>query len=218
MVPTGLPEAVAQFTPTITRGIIPVTTVTVYQTIHQTVYATVLQTVRMPVTVTSYSVTGWAVTSSNSSYSVTGWTQSSSQMSALGPVGSSPGLGPSPFSAASLLGAGAVAGGALGVVTTSLLSSRKRLKRSMPSNESVASTKDELIDQIKNHLDMINQEMENAKKSLQIARDSVGDDAQLANVDMQTTLQNCQENIQQLSDILKMESDTALNTIRKIGG
>ena len=55
-------------------------------------------------------------------------------------------------------------------------------------------------------------------KNLEAALDSVGDDSQLANVDLQTTMQTAQQNIQQLSNISKMLSDTAMNTIRKING
>jgi hypothetical protein len=46
----------------------------------------------------------------------------------------------------------------------------------------------------------------------------VGDDAQLANVDLQNILQKQQQCIQQLSNISKMLEDTAMNIIRKIGG
>jgi len=47
---------------------------------------------------------------------------------------------------------------------------------------------------------------------------SIGDDAQLANVDMQNWLQKQQQNLQMLSSISKMLSDTAMAVIRKIGG
>jgi hypothetical protein len=47
---------------------------------------------------------------------------------------------------------------------------------------------------------------------------SVGDDAQLANVDLQNVLQKQQQTVQQLSNISKMLSDTAMATVRKIGG
>jgi hypothetical protein len=47
---------------------------------------------------------------------------------------------------------------------------------------------------------------------------SVGDDAQLANVDLQNTLQKQQQLIQMLSNVSKLLSDTALSVIRKIGG
>jgi len=46
---------------------------------------------------------------------------------------------------------------------------------------------------------------------------SVGDDAQLANVDLQNTLQRQQQTLQTLSNISKMLHDTAMATIRKIG-
>lgn len=46
---------------------------------------------------------------------------------------------------------------------------------------------------------------------------SVGDDAQLANVDLQNILQRQQQNLQMMPDISKMFYDTAVAVIRKIG-
>jgi hypothetical protein len=46
---------------------------------------------------------------------------------------------------------------------------------------------------------------------------SVGDDAQLANIDLQNVLQKQQQLIQMLSNVSKMLSDTAMAVIRKIG-
>lgn len=45
----------------------------------------------------------------------------------------------------------------------------------------------------------------------------VGDDAQLANVDMQNMLQKQQQTMQMMSQISKMLHDTAMAVIRKIG-
>ena len=47
---------------------------------------------------------------------------------------------------------------------------------------------------------------------------SVGDDAQLANVDLQNMLQKQQQTLQMMSNIGKMLHDTAMAIIRKIGG
>ena len=47
---------------------------------------------------------------------------------------------------------------------------------------------------------------------------TVGDDAQLANVDLQNTLQKQQQNLQMLSNISKAQHDTAMAIIRKLGG
>ena len=47
---------------------------------------------------------------------------------------------------------------------------------------------------------------------------SVGDDAQLANVDLQNALQKQQQALQMLSNISKMFRDTTMSVIRKIGG
>ena len=47
---------------------------------------------------------------------------------------------------------------------------------------------------------------------------SLGDDAQLANVDLQNILQKQQQTLQMMSNISKMLHDTAMAVIRKIGG
>ena len=47
---------------------------------------------------------------------------------------------------------------------------------------------------------------------------SIGDDAQLANVDLQNILQKQQQVLQMMSNISKMLHDTAMEVIRKIGG
>jgi hypothetical protein len=47
---------------------------------------------------------------------------------------------------------------------------------------------------------------------------TIGDDAQLANVDLQNILQKQQQLLQMLSNISKMNHDTAMAIIRKIGG
>ena len=47
---------------------------------------------------------------------------------------------------------------------------------------------------------------------------SIGDDAQLANIDMQQAMQQQQQTLQILSNISKLMADTAMAVIRKIGG
>lgn len=47
---------------------------------------------------------------------------------------------------------------------------------------------------------------------------AIGDDAQLANVDLQNMLQKQQQTLQMMSNISRMLYDTALAVIRKIGG
>lgn len=47
---------------------------------------------------------------------------------------------------------------------------------------------------------------------------ALGDDAQLANVDLQNTLQKQQQTLQMMSNISKMLYDTATSVIRKLGG
>ncbi len=46
----------------------------------------------------------------------------------------------------------------------------------------------------------------------------IGEDAQLANVDLQNALQKQQQTLQTMSNVSKMLHDTAMATIRKIGG
>ncbi len=47
---------------------------------------------------------------------------------------------------------------------------------------------------------------------------SIGDDAQLANIDLQNALQKQQQTLQTMSNVSKMMHDTAMAVIRKIGG
>jgi len=47
---------------------------------------------------------------------------------------------------------------------------------------------------------------------------TLGDDAQLANVDLQNMLQKQQQTLQMMSNISKMLYDTAQSIIRKMGG
>lgn len=47
---------------------------------------------------------------------------------------------------------------------------------------------------------------------------TVGEDAQLANVDMQNMLQKQQQTMQMMSQISKMMRDSAMNVIRNMGG
>ena len=55
-------------------------------------------------------------------------------------------------------------------------------------------------------------------ESLEDKLNSVGDDAQLANVDLQNIVQKQQQTLQMMSNISKQMHDTALSLIRKIGG
>lgn len=55
-------------------------------------------------------------------------------------------------------------------------------------------------------------------KKLEAQLQAIGDDAQLANVDLQNTLQKQQQVLQTMSNISKMLYDTAQSVIRKMGG
>ena len=70
-------------------------------------------------------------------------------------------------------------------------------------NPMSASTKDELDTYLTNLEETLN---------------GVGDDAQLANVDLQNMLQKQQQTLQMMSNISKMLHDTGMAIIRKIGG
>lgn len=56
------------------------------------------------------------------------------------------------------------------------------------------------------------------QRHLEERLNAIGDDAQLANVDLQNVLQKQQQTLQMLSNISKMPHDTATAVIRKIGG
>lgn len=62
------------------------------------------------------------------------------------------------------------------------------------------------------------EEIDNYIKGLEEKLNSVGDDAQLANVDLQNKLQQQQQTLQMMSNISKMLHDTSMSIIRKIGG
>jgi hypothetical protein len=61
-------------------------------------------------------------------------------------------------------------------------------------------------------------ELETYIQGLEEKLNSIGDDAQLANVDLQNMLQKQQQTLQMMSNIAKMLHDTAMAIIRKIGG
>lgn len=61
-------------------------------------------------------------------------------------------------------------------------------------------------------------ELDKYIQGLEERLNSVGDDAQLANVDLQNILQKQQQTLQMMSNISKMLHDTAMAVIRKIGG
>mgnify|MGYP004269821129 FL=1 len=54
-------------------------------------------------------------------------------------------------------------------------------------------------------------------KKVEDQLNSVGDDAQLANVDLQNMLQKQQQTLQMMSNISKALHDTAMSVIRKMG-
>ncbi len=71
---------------------------------------------------------------------------------------------------------------------------------------------------LKQGIDGLKKGFEQEIKKWEEKLNSVGDDAQLANVDLQNTLQKQQQLLQMMSNISKMFYDTAMSVIRKIGG
>lgn len=61
-------------------------------------------------------------------------------------------------------------------------------------------------------------QISDARKELHGQLQSVGEDAQLANVDLQNVLQKQQQTMQMMSNIAKSLHDTAMAVVRKIGG
>ncbi len=61
------------------------------------------------------------------------------------------------------------------------------------------------------------EDLNNAIAAAEENLNSIGDDAQLANIDLQNMLQKQQQTIQMLSNTSKVLHDTAMAVIRKIG-
>jgi hypothetical protein len=74
----------------------------------------------------------------------------------------------------------------------------------------------EMRDELK-RLQSLKAGVEGQIKCLEDKLDIVGDDAQLANVDLQNVLQKQQQTLQMMSNISKLLNDTAMAVIRKIG-
>ena len=66
--------------------------------------------------------------------------------------------------------------------------------------------------------ELVGQLRENDVRAWEEKLSSIGDDAQLANVDLQNILQKQQQTLQMMSNISKMLYDTAQSVIRKLGG
>jgi len=132
----------------------------------------------------------------------------------MGVFGAMPGMIFGSYSDVGLMALGTLAGGALGAVTSNLLSSRKRLKTSMSINGSPEFARNEWISQIKNYHNLISQEMEKCKKSLQI----VGDDENTYNLDLQDRIQHQQQAVESISTLMKSEYDSYMAIIRHMGG
>ena len=72
-------------------------------------------------------------------------------------------------------------------------------------------------EQIREHISGILETMQDYINSKEEILSAIGDDAQLANIDLQSALQKQQQTIQMMSNISKTLHDTALAVIRKMG-
>jgi hypothetical protein len=66
--------------------------------------------------------------------------------------------------------------------------------------------------------DFVHSALSRVNELTQELLNSIGDDAQLANVDLQNVLQKQQQTLQMMSNISKILYDTAQSVIRKFGG
>lgn len=76
----------------------------------------------------------------------------------------------------------------------------------------------EKLQETKEPEELISPTAKNEIQKLEDQLSSVGDDAQLANVDMQNILQKQQQTMQMMSNMAKMTNDTAMQIIRRLGG
>ena len=77
----------------------------------------------------------------------------------------------------------------------------------------------ELLCELRPVLDDLDRRLDNdVLREMEEKLNTVGDDAQLANVDLQNILQKQQQTLQMMSNISKMLYDTAASVIRKLGG
>jgi hypothetical protein len=86
---------------------------------------------------------------------------------------------------------------------------RQREQETVETADNVSNTAKRLLE--------LTDELQDCVKDLLEKLNSVGDDAQLANIDIQNALQKQQQLIQMLSNVSKMLSDAALAAVRKIG-
>jgi len=66
-------------------------------------------------------------------------------------------------------------------------------------------------------VDSLKEQLESSIDALEKQLGTIGEDAQLANLDLQNALQKQQQTLQMMSSVMKMLHDTAMAIIRKIG-
>jgi len=220
-------------------GQVRTVTVTVYVTLIQTVAIPVPVTYYVTVASVATSFITFATTAVSISLgtvtlwnTLSLWNTVTAVTTAMGVFGAIPSMIFGPYTDAGLMGLGTIAGVA-GVAVAQAsrillsrvggrkiagdqlferLGGRKTIGTTM-SARSVPGRREQLR-QIVQQFDKINREIENGKKLVQVQLDNlglsqVGDDAQLANIDMQNALQNEQALVTMLSNISKMVNDSA---------
>ena len=90
---------------------------------------------------------------------------------------------------------------------------QRRVQQLRGKKQTVMRTKDQLK-QLRRATVKWQEYLNEFEKELQTA----GDDAQLANIDLQNMMQKQQQALQQLSNISKVLHDTTMSIVRKIGG
>ena len=88
------------------------------------------------------------------------------------------------------------------------------------TSESSSQYRETDLEFITRHLASIEQKIKALETGVEVLEEkltSVGEDAQLANIDLQNALQKQQQTLQTLSNVSKLQHDTAMSIIRKIG-
>jgi hypothetical protein len=103
------------------------------------------------------------------------------------------------------------------VLKESYMEMKTDLKHYSDKAKHINETKKKVREEIQNARTLGNQGLKTLK-SLERKLATVGDDAQLANVDLQNILQKQQQLLQSMSNISKQLHDTATSILRKLGG
>ena len=89
-----------------------------------------------------------------------------------------------------------------------------------PTTESKVQYNESDLQFITRKLSSIDQQIKSLDNGIVVLEEklsSIGEDAQLANIDLQNQLQKQQQTLQTMSNVSKMLHDTAMNVIRNMG-